>query len=228
LIELASDKHATAEHLRRNGVPAPKGIPFMLGEAWPRDFPYPAVWKPRDGAGSQGLRYVEHAGVPVPPVDGQPGRLEEFYPRPDDKQREARGTAASIAFLCGPNTSLALPPCGQRLDRDLRYLGGWLPLSRDLARRATCLGHLAIQTLPAPLGYLGVDLVLGPQADGSRDVVIEINPRLTTSYIGLRSLCRENLAEAMLAIAAGRAYNLTFRDESVEFAADGPPSSIVL
>jgi predicted ATP-grasp superfamily ATP-dependent carboligase len=216
LIDLGSDKHATAEHLRRAGVPAPRGIPFMLGEAWPRDFSYPAIWKPLDGAGAQGLRYVESGSVPVPRPDGRPGRLEEFHPRPNGSSE-----AASVAFLCGPQTCLALPPCGQRLDRDLHYLGGWLPLTTDLARRATRLGHRVIESLQQPLGYLGVDLLLGPHADGSADAVLEVNPRLTTSYIGLRALCRENLAEAMLAIACGQPYNLTFRDKFVEFRTDG-------
>ena len=34
----------------------------------------------------------------------------------------------------------------------------------------------------------------------SGDRVIEINPRLTTSYVGLRALARFNLAEALLAV----------------------------
>ncbi len=32
-------------------------------------------------------------------------------------------------------------------------------------------------TLPQPLGYLGIDMILGERSDGSDDVVIEINPR---------------------------------------------------
>ncbi|HWB09637.1 MAG TPA: ATP-grasp domain-containing protein [Pirellulales bacterium] len=217
LIELASDKHATAEHLRQSGVPAPRGIPFKLGETWPRGFSYPAIWKPLDGAGSQGLRYVEHSDVPVPPLDGRAGRLEEFHPWPNGKGDQA----ASVAFLCGPQACIALPPCTQRLDPAFHYLGGRLPLPASLAQRATHLALRAIRSLSEPLGYLGVDLALGTEADGSADVVIEVNPRLTTSYIGLRAVCRENLAEAMLAIATGRPYNLTFREELVEFTTDG-------
>jgi predicted ATP-grasp superfamily ATP-dependent carboligase len=48
-----------------------------------------------------------------------------------------------------------------------------------------------------------VDLVLGEAADGSQDQVIEMNPRLTTSYVGLRHLTATNLAEALLRLAAG-------------------------
>ena len=57
--------------------------------------------------------------------------------------------------------------------------------------------------------------------DGSGDYVIEINPRLTTSYVGLRALARTNLAAAMLAVVAGQSANLCFGTEQVEFTADG-------
>ncbi|HVA50065.1 MAG TPA: ATP-grasp domain-containing protein [Pirellulales bacterium] len=209
LVELAGDKHATAVQLAEAGVPVPRGMPFVPGEPWPRDFPYPAVWKPLDGAGSQGLRFIEHSEVPCVDASRRRGRLEAFCP----------GMAASVALLCGSNEQVALPPCRQRLSRDGRfhYLGGALPLPPPLSDRATRLARRAIQSLPGPLGYLGVDLVLGESDDGSRDVVIEINPRLTTSYIGLRAACRQNLAAAMLAIASDGPYNLSFSDEMIEF-----------
>jgi predicted ATP-grasp superfamily ATP-dependent carboligase len=78
-----------------------------------------------------------------------------------------------------------------------------------------------IATLPAPRGYIGVDLVLGDDPGGSGDAVIEINPRLTTSYIGLRAAAKCNLAEAMWAIAEGRAAEVSFGDARVEFDSDG-------
>ncbi len=71
------------------------------------------------------------------------------------------------------------------------------------------------------MGYLGVDLILGDHDDGSRDFVIEINPRLTTSYVGLRAASRSNLAQAMLDVAGGRLPTLSFHNEPIEFDADG-------
>jgi tyramine---L-glutamate ligase len=212
LIELASDKQLTAEHLSRAGVPTPYGIPFLLGQSWPADFPYPAIWKPRDGAGSLGLRLIADSKTPLPVADGCSGRLEEWHPAT---------TAASVAFLCGPAGQTSLPPCSQRFGGNLHYLGGALPLSPLLAERATRLARRAVVTLPEPLGYLGVDLMLGERDDGHDDIVIEINPRLTTSYLGLRATCRQNLAAAMLAIAQGEPYALSFHDRPIEFSADG-------
>lgn len=213
VIELAGDKHATAVHLAPAGVPVPHGIRWTLGQPWPGGFPYPAVWKPLDGAGSQGVRFVPHDAAPMAFGRPSPGRLEQFCP----------GIAASVGFLCGPQEIIGLPPCRQRLSDDGRfsYLGGSFDLSPALAERAALLAQRAVASLPAPLGYIGVDLVLGDRGDGRGDVVIEINPRLTTSYVGLRAACRQNLAAAMLAIASGETYPMSFVTDSIEFSSAG-------
>jgi predicted ATP-grasp superfamily ATP-dependent carboligase len=83
------------------------------------------------------------------------------------------------------------------------------------------MGLAAVAALPLSQGYVGVDLVLGQAEDGSGDRVIEVNPRLTTSYVGLRALARANLAAAMLAVAAGERPDLCFGSEPVEFTTDG-------
>ena len=211
-IELASDKHATAVYLANAGLRVPPGIEWTLGKPWPISFGYPAVFKPLDGAGSEGVQMVPSA-VTETPEHSSRGRLERF----------CRGIAASVAFLCGPYSRTGLPPCRQLQSDDgrFRYLGGSFDLSPAMAKRAAALAERAVRSLPEPLGYLGVDLVLGDHDDGRDDFVIEINPRLTTSYVGLRAACGQNLAAAMLAIAMGEPYHLSFTTDSIEFSADG-------
>jgi tyramine---L-glutamate ligase len=106
------------------------------------------------------------------------------------------------------------------------YCGGQLPLPDRLDRRARRLGQAAVEVLgggtPAgPVGWLGIDLVLGDDPEGADDVVIEVNPRLTTSYLGLRRLARDNLAAALLAVAVGEPARLSFGCEPLQFARDG-------
>jgi predicted ATP-grasp superfamily ATP-dependent carboligase len=175
--------------------------------------PFPAVLKPIDGCGSQGVRRIDRAEDLGELSFDRPHRLERFVP----------GMAASVAVLCGLELLVALPACEQRLTDDGRfsYLGGRTPLAPALDERARRLALAAVRTLPEPLGYVGVDLVLGDDPHGAADYVIEINPRLTTSYIGLRAACRDNLAAAMLAVAEGRQPSLEWHDGAVEFSADG-------
>jgi predicted ATP-grasp superfamily ATP-dependent carboligase len=80
----------------------------------------------------------------------------------------------------------------------------------------------AVESVPGLLGYVGVDLVLGAAADGSDDWAIELNPRLTTSYVGLRALAVDNLAGAMLRVAAGeRLEPIRWRSGEVSFTPEG-------
>jgi predicted ATP-grasp superfamily ATP-dependent carboligase len=211
-IRIAADKHETCRRLAAANVRAPQGIVLEPDTKLPADFEYPAVLKPIDGAGSQDMQLVVGPHDEPRPY-AWPRRLETYVP----------GLAASIALLCGPSGPVPLPPCKQRITSDgrLRYLGGELPLAAGLAERATTLGMQALAVLPATNGYVGVDLVLGRDPNGSEDVVIEVNPRLTTSYVGLRAAAQSNLADAMVRIAAGEPAELSFSGRPLEFDVDG-------
>jgi predicted ATP-grasp superfamily ATP-dependent carboligase len=199
-VKVAGDKNESARRLEIAGVPVPRGVALRLGAPLPRDFPYPAVLKPSDGAGSQDIALIEQPGETTPirhirryDESAFPWRLEQFCP----------GMAASIALLCGPAGCVALPACRQLLSDDgrFRYLGGETPLAPELHRRAATLAERALDALPPAIGYIGFDVVLGDDERGAQDVLIEVNPRLTTSYIGLRAATRVNLAELMLQTA---------------------------
>lgn len=207
-VRIASDKQCTAERLAAAGVPVPRAVVMEPDDPLPRDFPYPAVVKPIDGCGSQDI-YILATPYEQPPSYAWPRRLEEYVP----------GLAASVAVLSGPAGLLPLAPCRQLLSSDgrLRYLGGSLPLSPGLAKRATELALAAIRALPSCTGFAGVDLVLGGDPEGHEDAVIEVNPRLTTSYVGLRAVAEQNLAEQMLRVARGATAELSYKSRSVEF-----------
>jgi len=212
VVAIAADKQATAEHLGSRRIPVPRGVVVSASAAGiPDDLRFPAVLKPVDGCGSEGVRQVSQAADVAPLLGAARMRLEEFVP----------GLAASGAVLCGPNERYVLPAGEQRLSTDGRftYLGGRLRLPQNLDARARRLALASATALPLTTGYMGVDLVLGDAADGSGDRVIEINPRLTTSYVGLRALAQSNLAAAMLAIAEGKRADLRFTAGSVEFTA---------
>jgi len=186
IIELTADKHRLSIHLAAAGIPVPVGMALAVGSQLPADFPYPAVLKPRDGAGSQETMLL-HQPDPGRPVPFE-ARLEKY----------AVGQTASVAVLGGPGGTAALPACNQLLSQDgtFTYLGGSLPLIGELAHRAQELAVRAATACGEFCGYMGVDLILGNHAE--EDCVIEINPRLTTSYLLLRQAAQENLAESIV------------------------------
>jgi len=208
-VRLTADKWLTARHLQAAAVPTP---PCVL---LPEPGPFPAVLKPREGAGSQATFLVRNkrelarrSRQAVAEGWRGPLILQPFVP----------GMAASVAFLVGPGRCVPLLPAAQHLSDDgrFRYLGGSVPLPVELRDRAVNLARRAVEAVSGLRGYVGVDEVLGDM-----DQVIEINPRLTTSYVGLRALAETNLAEAMLRVAAGEEVTLRWRKGEVRFGADG-------
>jgi tyramine---L-glutamate ligase len=211
-IRIAADKQRTCERLAAAGVSVPDGVLLEPDEPLPADFSYPAVLKPNDGAGSQDT-FLVSGPHDAPPAYAWSRRLERFVP----------GMASSVAFLCGPAGRVPLVPCKQKLSHDgrFRYLGGELPVATGIAARAIQLAERALAAMPAAIGYIGVDLVLGREPDGREDAVVEINPRLTTSYIGLRAAAESSLAHAILKLAKGEQNIVQFKPLGIEFDTDG-------
>ena len=202
-IHLTADKLHLAQHWQMNGVPTP--------ETWAQgDRPAtgPFVVKRRDGAGSQGMMLVDGGA--------EPSGLNHLI-----AQQYVEGLAASVSFLIGPARAVPLIACEQLLSADghFHYLGGRLPIPAALAARAVAIARVAVACVPGLNGYVGVDVVLG---NDGRDWAIEINPRLTTSFVGLRALAKFNLAGAMMAASRGDPLpQLSWHEGPIAFTADG-------
>jgi predicted ATP-grasp superfamily ATP-dependent carboligase len=211
-VKAAADKQHTCEMLTKAGVPTPPGMVLEPEDSLPHDFQYPAVVKPIDGAGSQDT-YLVTGPRDAPPAYAWRRRLERFMP----------GLSASVSALCGPNCHMLLQPSKQRISEDGRfqYLGGEFPLAAGLAERASALANRALAALPAAAGYVGIDMVLGHDPYGAEDAVIEVNPRLTTSYVGLRAAAKSNLADAMWRVVNGETVSVDFSPQRMEFEPGG-------
>lgn len=216
-IRLTSDKLALAEHWRSRSIPTPATTdrnPTPCEN-------FPVVWKPRDGAGSTATFLLKNA---LDVARAEASLLSDEFSSPMILQEFVPGVAASVSFLAGPNARIPLLPAFQNLSPDgrFKYLGGELPIPTDLSARVLRLATRAIDCVPDLFGYIGVDVVLGEAADGSQDVVIEINPRFTTSYVGLRTAAAFNLAEALLAtFTETRPQQLQWHPQRIRWFPDG-------
>lgn len=194
VIGIAADKQATVEALAARGVPVPAGRPLAAGEPVPGEFRMPAIRKRRDGCGGDGLDIL--ATPHAPPAD-RPARLEAF----------ARGTPVGVSCICGPRAIEALPPLRQRFTEGPRprYLGGDPVTDGRVAARAASRAVAAVSALGADAGWVGVDMILGARPDGRDDRVLEVNPRITTSFVAQAGLLASSLVAAMIEAAMGGA-----------------------
>ena len=205
-VQWASDKHATADVLNRHQAICTQGM--RCRQIWEsdaaRDWEYPVVAKPFDGAGSAGIyRVHDRHQLQALVQSGEirvDDRCEPLYP----------GQPGSVAILCGPGAACDLRPCWQHIavDGTFRYSGGQIMRQDEMAVRAQRLIAPLQSLWQTTVGLIGVDFILGDDPNGRQDVIIEVNPRVTTSYIGLQRYYCGNLAQAMIDVAEGCAVDI--------------------
>ena len=193
-IAVAGSKSATAQRLQEKGIAV---VPcFLPGEVWPAiDGPW--VVKPDDGAGGLRSSVFETRELAARAVAGATGKGEAKLVA----QPWIEGDAMSLCALASPHAVVALSVNRQHLRIEPSELQlqaievNCEPVDAQLAR----LTQQVAEAIPGLRGYFGIDFVRGP----SGPVVIEVNPRLTTSYAGLRAALGWNVAQWVLADAAG-------------------------
>ncbi|MDB4749798.1 ATP-grasp domain-containing protein [Rubripirellula sp.] len=192
-LRTASDKYLTAKILNTAGVSHP---PYMTlaDRRMEDDLQHYGkfVVKPRDGCGTQEIRTYDSFDKASADLT-ENAILQAWMP----------GRAISIALIASATQHTFLPAVSQDLSGPhCEYGGGQGPLDNDSQRRATALASRAIVAMPPTArGFVGLDLLLGDRP--SEDCVIEINPRLTTSYVGLRRMINGNLAARLFDMETG-------------------------
>jgi predicted ATP-grasp superfamily ATP-dependent carboligase len=196
-VRLATSKRQTAELLAAHGIAV---APTMTLATALADAPPPSatgwVVKPDDGAGAEDTQLFRSQAALQRWAATRPD-VARFVVQP-----YLTGAAASLSLLCR-NGHMRLLSCNSqdvRLDGDrFRYHGGAVGGREDRRAAYEPLAARIAASVPDLWGYAGVDLV--ETAGGP--VVIEINPRLTTSYVGLHRALGVNPAGLVLQLLAG-------------------------
>ena len=210
-ISRASDKAGLPRRLARHGVAHPKTRvidPRRPDEDWKADWKtaalelgYPLVVKPARGAGCKGVCLARNRRELRDALDMA---LRTNGRGPLLLQRYVPGVAASVSLLGDGRRAVALTVNAQsvRTSMPFSYRGGKTPLDHPLAWKAVETALRTCRALPGLRGYIGVDVVLTE----SEAVVIEVNPRLTTAYVGVRAALGGNIGTignvAAMALAA--------------------------
>jgi predicted ATP-grasp superfamily ATP-dependent carboligase len=201
-IKHFSNKMKTYVALKKGGVKVPETVLVDLHErtrnisSLNKEMGYPLIFKPLEGVSCSGLSLVKNEGrieAAVKKVAHE--SLGKYFL----VQELVRGTAVSSCVFSTGKKALAVslnkqfvklePPDGKS-----RYSGGAVPFLHSLEEEALKTAQRAAETIGGLKGYVGVDMVLTKEGP----VVMEINPRLTMSYIGLKKVAVFNPAQAIV------------------------------
>jgi predicted ATP-grasp superfamily ATP-dependent carboligase len=192
-VELTGNKARLAEWIQSLGIDTPLTRTIDPSIGLPADTVYPAVLKPLDGAGSVDTFYLSNAQSL--PEDARTLAIALLQPF-------VAGVPMSASFLAGADGRAWLIGMGrQRMaikNGRFQYRGGTIPA--PCPDGATQLRG-SVESITGLHGYVGVDFIWDP--DRRHITLLEINPRPTTSYVGLsRILPAGLLARAWLEACA--------------------------
>ncbi len=151
------------------------------------------VAKPEDGAGCEGIQKFDS----LQELKGwiaQENRYLRYL-----AQAYQQGVAASFSMLCR-NGKAWLLSCNQQHiechDGHFKLKGVTVNGMLPYWQRFETIARKVAEMLPDALGYVGVDVIV--DKENNKIYVLEINPRLTTSYAGLYEALDSNPAKLIL------------------------------
>jgi predicted ATP-grasp superfamily ATP-dependent carboligase len=157
---------------------------------------YPLIFKPVDGVGASGLSIVKEynqVGKALLKI-GRESTSKRFI-----AQEFIEGERVSVSLLSTGKKALAASLNKQNMviagpDGLSSYEGGIVPFEHPRKHDAFAVAEKVVELFPGLRGYVGVDIILTENAV----FVIDVNPRLTTSFVGLHKVVNFNVAEALI------------------------------
>tara|TARA_R110001592_G_scaffold363218_2_gene681526 strand:- start:79031 stop:80101 length:1071 start_codon:yes stop_codon:yes gene_type:complete len=194
-IQLTADKWRLFELMQESSIPTIPTWQFS-GELPRSAVSFPCLIKHRFGAGGLGLETFQNDDCLQKRKNQLRSSEEQFLMQP-----LLPGKALSTVALIRAGGREYFPVGEQQISwkQGFRYQGGTIPADVD-ARVLPAISDLlnrVCDLLPGLAGYVGFDILL-PEDAPHEPVLVEINPRLTTSYTGYRRLTFDNLAARLI------------------------------
>ncbi len=198
---ICADKWQFYQFCLKRGIATPQTYQWQndLTEDSEFPLPFPFIVKPQWGAGSTMTAIIESRKNWT---DFLSRRTTEHDFPPYLLQPFLSGEQVSIACLI--SSDRLSPDDGKSPDRKritwcpltkqffdgLEYRGGVVPYECGYEREIRKIAEQIVKELTGLRGYIGFDFLLLPDSD--RPVqILEINPRVSTSYLGYRALASE-------------------------------------
>lgn len=191
-IRLTSHKFATYRHLLTHEISqVPTCTAADIGSLQGDRF----VMKPEDGVGCSNISLLENRSELQAAAAGSDHERFIFQPY-------VQGAHVSLSLLCW-NGACHVLSCNRQ---QVREEGGSLlwtgcRVGAFEKRKFTGFASRIAEALPGLRGYVGVDAIVTEE----EILLVEINPRLTTSYVGLGSALGANPAQWILQCFAEQA-----------------------
>jgi len=211
IIGKVVDKTVLQASLKKLGVPTPETITFSVADGLEEikraihgRLRFPLMFKPSNDVSCCGLSVVRNESQ----VAGAAGKIKrESSSKRFLVQEFIKGAAASVSLVSTGSDALSISLNRQDVtigapDAISSYNGGLVPFDHPLQPRAFAVAEKIVKSFRDLRGYVGVDLVLTEE----EAVAIEVNPRLTTSYIGLRRVVNFNPAQAIVKAVLKREF----------------------
>jgi len=192
-VGLAGSKRATAERLAAHGIAV---VPTVPSAALHDDLPaalHGWVVKPDDGAGAESTRLFRRRDDMRRWLAAAPARDNLVI------QPYVEGAAASLSVLCQNGRGWLLSCNRQEVaieDGAFRFCGSVVGGLEQRRRLLEPIAAAVAAAMPDLWGYVGIDFI----DSAAGPLVLEVNPRLTTSYVGLGRAIRVNPAGLVLGL----------------------------
>ncbi|MFV9676881.1 MAG: ATP-grasp domain-containing protein [Methanosarcinales archaeon] len=183
-VKLCADKKRTTQILSEKGIP----VPMIVSRAEREEKGATAVYvkKPRYGCASEDVFIVQGRGIPE---DDQDYIVTEFI----------KGDDISSSVVVGTSSVLPLTINKQFIRVDggrLCYEGGEVPffMGQESEKEVIRISK-EVATVLHCKGYVGIDFVFG---EDGKAYVVDVNPRPTTSVVGIVKVLKYEIADLIL------------------------------
>ena len=211
-VKFASSKLGTYQFFRKHNLFPPKTVDIQSHEyginevQLTNDFrriKKPVVIKPDDGVGAELIYFINDNNEFQKFLNITKENNELFQNRNFLMQQYIPGRDASVSLVGTESTPIPICTNAQfmslsGISEPTQYLGGYSPI-KEIPNSHYKKLVKALEQFKTK-GYFGVDILL---MSANFYACIEINPRLTTSYLGIRNVFEQNLFEFICNLKRG-------------------------